>query len=83
MPTHATPVKQRFVLIKKIFRFVGLYSPDGSNATKPQYIALRRFYRFLGLYPHIRAKHFYYETANSFMAPKIYEYTNMMRMTRL
>lgn len=36
----------RFVWMKKLFRFIGLYSSEGSNTTKPQYIFLKKCYRF-------------------------------------
>ncbi len=74
---------QRFAFIKKLLHFFGLYSDEGSNTVKPQYIFLRKIHRIFGLYPNIRFKHFYYEAPNSFMAPKIYEFVSMMRLTEL
>ena len=74
---------RRFNLIKRLLSRFNLYSGEGSPTSQPQYILIRKFYRLFGLYPNLRAKHFYYERANSFMAPKIYEYVNMLRMTKL
>ncbi len=74
----------RFVLIKKLLQSVGLYAPfEVSNTILPQYIFTRKLFRFFGLYPSMKAMHFYNENPNSFIAPKIYEYTCMMSMTRL
>jgi ubiquinone/menaquinone biosynthesis C-methylase UbiE len=75
--------QRKFDLIKRILSYFKLYSGEGSPTTQPQYVLIRRLYRFLGLYPNIRAKHLYYERANSFMAPKIFEYLSMLRMTKL
>ena len=75
---------QRFRVFKRLFQVIGLYMPyKGSNTVRPQYIFLRKFFGLFGLYPNIRGMHFYYENPNSFVAPKVYEYVNMMRMTEL
>lgn len=46
-----------------------------TNSVKNKF--LRRFWKFIGLYPNKFTYHFYYEKANSFMAPKMYELTKM------
>ncbi len=74
----------RFVIVKKLLKSIGLYAPyEVSNTILSQYIFFRKLFRFLGLYPHMKAMHFYNENPNSFMAPKVYEYGCMMKMTDL
>lgn len=58
-------------------------APDKPVVSRRRYIAMRKAGIFLGWYPWIHGKHFYYERPNSFMAPKIFEFVNMMRMTQL
>ncbi len=78
--------KYRFRLIKSILKSVGLFSDfvsGQSNAKRVQYVLLRKFYKFFNLYLNIRWYHFYYESPNSFMACKEYEFENMMKKTNL
>ncbi|MEM7180541.1 MAG: methyltransferase domain-containing protein, partial [Spirochaetota bacterium] len=53
------------------------------NSTSKKNIFLRKFWLFFRLYPNIHMLHFYYERANSFMAPKIYEYVQMFHRVEL
>jgi len=55
------------------------YSKIKNETQSFKNILLRKICRFLGIYPSLKGVHFYYERANSFMAPKTYEYAQMFK----
>lgn len=70
--------KPRYVQAKKILEALGIYVPGRHGAARSKYVIIRKFLRFFGLYPNMRLMHFYFEHGNSFIAPKVYEYTHML-----
>ena len=59
------------------------FSQWKNDTNSKKNIFLRRFWLFFRLYPNIHTLPFYYERANSFMAPKVYEYLQMFRNVKL
>ena len=68
---------------KKLLGLLRLYDPKKTGSMSSKNVFLRRFWRFFGLYPNMRFMPLYYEGANSFMAPKVYEYDNMLNGVQL
>lgn len=73
----------QYSFIKKFLKPLGIYDPTKTGSMSSKNVFLRKFWKFFGLYPNMHAMHFYYEGANSFMAPKVYEYVNMLNGTKL
>lgn len=72
-----------YAFAKRILGRLGIYDPAKTGSMSWKNVFLRRFFRFFRLYPNMRMKPFYYEGANSFMAPKVYEYFQMLDGVRL
>lgn len=62
-----------------IFKRIGSFNGFRTKTSSPKNIFMRNFFRFFCLYPSRRAYYFYYEKANSFMAPKMFEYSQMFK----
>jgi len=63
----------------RILSFIKLDEYSRTNTKGIKNIIVRKIFRILRLYPNKNFYHFYFERANSFMAPKMYEYTQMFK----
>lgn len=73
----------QYKLAKKILGTLKIYDASKTGVISSKNVFVRKLFKWVGWYPNIRMKHFYYENPNSFMAPKIYEYVQMLKGVQL
>jgi SAM-dependent methyltransferase len=69
--------KYNIYIPKRILEKLGIIGGKQFETNSFKNKFLRYFWKLIGLYPNMFTYHFYYEKANSFMAPKMYEMTKM------